>query len=115
MNISHWISAILSALVLGACVHFAVHVARVNDRSWPKAACVLLRARLGKADADVGQLFRLPTLSGRPIAQLRYSSWRAASPPNCWTAMSNEVALSELQNHAREYFWRQAATGAVVG
>jgi hypothetical protein len=36
MNISHWISAILSALVLGACVHFAVHVAMVNDRSWPK-------------------------------------------------------------------------------
>jgi hypothetical protein len=35
--------------------------AKQNERSWPKAACVLLRARLGKADADVGQMRRLPT------------------------------------------------------
>jgi hypothetical protein len=41
MNISHWISAILSALALGVCVHFAVHVAMVNDRSWPKAEWLL--------------------------------------------------------------------------
>jgi hypothetical protein len=84
MNISHWISAILSALALGACVHFAVHVAMVNDRSWPKPERLVWGVQRQQADV---RSWGLPT-----AAVVDPSPTWASAAVYCWRQLRADGA-----------------------